>query len=498
LRLALEAEEQRLQALVDNLPEGILLLDDAYRVLFSNPTARDYLSILEKEGGDEGLTHLAGRPLEELLQPRPQGLQHELNAPGPPARIFELTTRSIAKGSGVEGWLLLMRDVTAEREFQDRIQQQDRLAAVGQLAAGIAHDFNNIMATVVLYSSILLRSDDLSDKERERLAIIGQQGHRAANLVQQILDFARKSVLERTPLDLVPFLKELEKLLARTLPENIHLRLAYGDADYVVNADPTRVQQVIMNLALNARDAMPRGGELCFALSHLKLGPKDPPPLPEMSAGEWVRFEVSDTGMGIPPENRPHIFEPFFTTKERGKGTGLGLAQVHGIVAQHEGYIDLETQVGHGTTFTIYLPAFSRMPAMMEGSQMGALAEGQGETILVVEDDPNTRAAISETLELLGYAVVTATNGEEALAVFDAHSAEIALVLTDLVMPRMGGVELRALLAGKQPGVKVVAVTGYPLEEEGKSLLEQGIAAWISKPFSTEQLAQTLREVLRG
>jgi two-component system cell cycle sensor histidine kinase/response regulator CckA len=519
MRLLAQIQEQarRMQQIMDTVPEGVLLLDADLRILLANPVARQALAALTDKdaGAGEPLTHLGPQPLAEVLARHADPLPVEIALPDPSRRVFEAQARPIG-GEETRQWVLTLREVTQERERQQRIQTQERLATVGQLAAGIAHDFNNIMAGIVLYASMLLRSDELSPKDRERLNVIRQQGHHAANLVQQILDFARKSVMEWRPLDLIPFMRELQKLLARTLPENIHIYVNHGHEDYTVNADPTRVQQMIMNLALNARDAMSQGGELRFELSRFQLQPGEPAPFHGMPPGEWVCLTVTDTGAGVPSDALPHIFEPFFTTKEVGKGTGLGLAQVYGIVLQHEGYIGVESpsttpfgsaqpldsaqgklrtgQVGGGATFTIYLPALTLPTPEPVATKEDVLAEGQGEVILVVEDDATTRQAITEILESLGYRVLAAANGQEALALF---GEKVALVLSDMVMPEMGGVALHALLKEKHPQVKMVVTTGYPLADGGKSLLEQGITAWVRKPFSTDEIARVVREALK-
>jgi len=395
--------------------------------------------------------------------------------------------------------------VTREREIQRRAQQQERLATVGQLAAGIAHDFNNIMATIVLYAQMSSRAEGLSARDRERLVTINQQAKHATNLIRQILDFSRRAVLERQPLDLSPLLKEHVELLERTLPENIEIVLDYGPDEYTVNADPTRVQQVMMNLGLNARDAMPEGGNLRFELERIQVQAGESPPLPEMEAGEWVQVTLSDTGTGIPPDVLPHIFDPFFTTKAPGKGSGLGLAQVHGIVKQHEGEIDVESQVGQGTTFTIYLPALPVHPVEAVTLELPALAKGQGETVLVVEDDASTRKALVDSLELLNYRGLEAADGREALAVLEQPPPQagggkregIALVLSDVVMPGMGGVALLHALRQRGLTMPVVMLTGHPLERELESLRAQGMSDWLPKPPSLEQLAKVVARALK-
>lgn len=490
-------QAQQVQHIISTVPEGVLLLDTDLRVLLANPAARKYLSILvgrDAISTHESLTRLGDRPLTELLTSPPKGLWHEVMAGN---RSFELVARPMEAGPENEGWVLVIRDITDEKEIQQRAQQQERLAAVGQLAAGIAHDFNNIMAVIVLYGQMALRDPDLPPKLRERLTTIDKQAKHATDLIQQILDFSRRAVLERQPMTLVPFLKEQVKLLERTLPESIKIALDYGPDEYTVNADPTRMQQMIMNLAVNARDAMPGGGQLRLGLELIRIKDSKRAPLPEMKVGEWVRVTVADTGTGIPPDVLPRIFEPFFTTKAP-LGSGLGLAQVYGIVKQHNGHIDVTTKVGEGTTFIIYLPALPvERPGTTLPLETSGLVEGHGETILVVEDDPITREALVDSLELLNYRPLEAANGREAIVVFEQRGDEIDLVLSDLVMPEMGGRALFHTLRQKNPAVRVVVLTGYPLGEEIKELQAQGIAGWIQKPPSLEQLAEVIGRGLK-
>ncbi|MEA3397391.1 MAG: PAS domain S-box protein, partial [Chloroflexota bacterium] len=349
-------QAQQMEQILTTVPEGVLLLDAEGQVLLANPVAEGELAVLAAAQVGDVLTRLGDRPLAELLtSPPTKGLWHEVQADD---RTFEIIAQPMENVPEPENWVLVIRNVTQEREIQRRTQQQERLAALGQLAAGVAHDFNNIMATIILYIQMSLNVPDLPPQIRQRLETVSGQAHRATDLVQQILDFSRRAVLERRPMDLAPFLEEVVKVLERTLPESIEIEFAYGADEYTVHADPTRVQQAIINLALNARDAMlPQGGgELRIELERVQVKSHKESPLPEMKAGEWVRITVTDTGSGIPPDALAHIFEPFFTTKEVGQGTGLGLAQVYGIVKQHEGHIDVSTEVGAGATFTLYLP----------------------------------------------------------------------------------------------------------------------------------------------
>ncbi len=272
------------------------------------------------------------------------------------------------------------------------------------------------------------------------------------------------------------------------------MRLVARAGPFTVQADPTRLRQAVVNIVLNARDAMPEGGEIRLGLSRLTVGPEKRPPLMGMGPGEWVCIEVADTGTGIPPEVLPHIFEPFFTTKPRGVGTGLGLAQVYGIVQQHGGHIGVETEVGKGTTFRVYLPAVAEEAPALGPTAEVPLPTGRGEMILLVEDHPALRAAGRKVLEQLGYRVLEAADGREALEVYAAE--QVDLVLTDVVMPGMGGAALVEALRQQNPDVKVIAFTGYGEDQEVDRVRRAGVSEVIRKPFEVERLAETIRRML--
>ncbi len=383
------------------------------------------------------------------------------------------------------------------QETQQRMVRQERLAAVGQLAAGVAHDFNNILAVMVLYTQIALQVPALPESVRGRLNVVLEQADRAAELIQQIVDFSRRTMLERHFLDLLPFLKEQMRLLERTLPENIHLELEAEASEYVVNADPTRIQQTLFNLAFNARDAMPRGGRLCFGLEHLLVGAPEDAPLPDLKPGAWIKLTVTDTGTGIAPNVLPHLFEPFFTTKAPGKGTGLGLAQVHGIIKQHEGEIEVHTALGQGTTFALYLPAV----ALSQPEEMAvptSLKFGQGEGVLIVEDDAALRTALAGALELMNYRVFDAPDGRTALSLLEQWGEEIALVMSDFIMPELGGRALLEALYRHGLTQPVVMLSGYPLQSDLAELEALGLTYWLPKPPEMEELARVLAEALAG
>jgi two-component system, cell cycle sensor histidine kinase and response regulator CckA len=304
--------------------------------------------------------------------------------------------------------------------------------------------------------------------------------------------------LKRQPLDLLPFMEKLVTLLTRILPEHIQIELDHAAKAYFIQADPTRMQQVIMNLVVNARDAMPDGGHLRIKLAHLHTRESRPMPVQDLPPGDWVQIEVADSGSGIPPEALPQIFEPFFTTKAVGQGTGLGLAQVYGIVQQHDGYIDIITQVGQGTSFFLYFPAFNTGESAAETPDRSVLQLGQGQKVLLVEDDPATRQALLDSLILLNYEVVAASNGREALAILATKGDEVELVLSDTVMPEMGGVALYHALREQKLSIPIVLLTGHPLSKEMENLQALGLAGWLPKPLDLANLSYLLAEILTG
>lgn len=383
------------------------------------------------------------------------------------------------------------------QEAQQKMVQQERLAVVGQLSAGIAHDFNNILTTILGFSELLQRSPKAPQSMQSSLDKITVASRRAADLVRQLLDFSRKTIRQPKQLDLTHFVRETIIFLEHTIPENIHLDLDVVPEQYWIEADPAQLQQAIVNLAINARDAMPTGGKLRISLSQVPAtGNERCAGCGEAIEGMWGCITVTDTGSGIPSEDLPHIFEPFFTSKEAGKGTGLGLAQVYGIVKQHAGHITLDSCIGRGTQFSIYLPLLDESAPEKDGAETLQLYYGQGETILLVEDDPAVRDVSRTMLENLQYHVLTAGNGTEALEIYHEQKHQIALVLSDMVMPDLDGAELFHLFKAQDPEIKMAMMSGYPLGETGKNLLAQGAVAWMQKPISLESLSQTIGKVL--
>ena len=492
-------EQTKMQAeqifeIMNSTPDGVLLLDDQYTVVLANPAARNHLRQLADAGVGDRLTELGDRRLAALLTTPAAGGWHTLTNHN---STFEAIARPLTAGPTTTGWVMVLRDVTQQRLVQQQLQQQERLAAIGQLAAGIAHDFNNLMAVITLYSQLLAQSPGLSARDQERLSIINQQADHAVRMIQQILDFSRRSVLERQALDLRPFLREQIELLRRTLPEHIEI-VWHAEADaYWVQADPTRIQQAVMNLALNARDAMPDGGRLTLALDQIVVKNRKTAPLTAVAPGDWVQISFSDTGVGIQADHLDHLFEPFFTTKTPDKGTGLGLAQVHGIVAQHGGHITVHSQPGEGTVLTIYLPALTQQTEQNTGPKTAAAPQGYGQLIMVVEDDMMLRTALTEYLEIWGYQTISAENGEEALQLLSETAKPVSLILSDVIMPRMGGINLFRALQAQNNQIPIILLTGHPLEEEMiATLRNEGLQVWLPKPPNLNQLAQAIASLL--
>ena len=490
----MNTQARQMAQIMQAAPQGVLLLNAGGQVMMANRVGTRDLSILADAKVGDVIERLGDQPLTNLFATPPTGPWYEARAGN---RTYEIIARPISDGAAPEQWVVLIDDVTHSRQVRQQAQLQERLATVGQLAAGIAHDFNNILSVILLQAQMAKQIAGLTEQARDRMDVIVAQTQHATDLVRQILDFSRQSMLMRQAVDLRAICIEQVGLLERALPEIITIQFEHeAGADYVVNGDATSLRQIIMNLAINARDAMPDGGSLRIALATLRYDTTRETPLAGMAVGEWVRLTVADSGFGIAADILPHIFDPFFTTKDPGKGTGLGLAQVHGIVAQHEGHLAVETAPNAGTTFHIYLPAVVEAQDLASGRRPGGLPRGGGETILLVEDNQILRLALTDMLESLNYTVVDASNGREALARRTEHGDRIAVVLSDVVMPEMGGIALAHALRMNSFLQPIILMSGHPLDEDTETLQDAGVKTWLSKPCTLEDLAQALAGAL--
>jgi PAS domain S-box-containing protein len=391
--------------------------------------------------------------------------------------------------------LMLLDDVTEERRLQEALRQAQKLEAVGRLAGGIAHDFNNLLTAITGTAQLLMV--DLADRADlvEPLEDVLEAAERGAALVRQLLAFSRRQPVHPEVLDLNEVVAETEKMLTRLIGEDIRLKPRPAAEPVLVELDPVQLEQVLLNLALNARDAMPTGGELSVETSRRQLTPTQAKHRPGLSPGRHAVLTVRDTGHGMDPQTLSRIFEPFYTTKQRSNGTGLGLATVYGIVSQSGGHIEVESQVGRGTTFSIYWPEATEPPREAGRADVrGAVSEG-GETVLVVEDEAIVRGVVVRMLQALGYVVLAAEDGPSALALAEAYEGRIDVLLTDVIMPEMHGPSLATQLRAGRPEMTVLFMSGYS-ESTASVQWSREDGPLLPKPFKPGELARRLRDVL--
>ncbi|MEY9728058.1 nitrogen-specific signal transduction histidine kinase/ActR/RegA family two-component response regulator [Bradyrhizobium yuanmingense] len=417
-----------------------------------------------------------------------------------------------------EAAIVHMLETTERRALENQINQSQKMETVGQLAGGIAHDFNNVLSAIMMANDFLLNAHKPTDPSFQDIMQIKQNATRAATLVRQLLAFSRRQTLRPQVLDLGDALSDLTMLLRRLIGEKVKLDLVHGRDLWPVKVDVSQFEQVIVNLAVNARDAMPDGGKLIIRTANVTSDDSGKLAYKGMPAADYVRIEVADTGTGIPADIRDKIFEPFFSTKEVGKGTGLGLSTVYGIVKQTGGFIYVDSEPGQGTSFHIFLPRHIaepevqvEQPAAAIGATSGAAKEaapaaaaeakprtdltGQG-TILLVEDEEGLRALNARGLRSRGYTVVEAENGVEAMEVLDEQSGAIDLVVSDVVMPEMDGPSLLKAMREKNPDIKFIFVSGYAEDAFEKSLPEGQQFDFLPKPFTLSQLVAAVKETM--
>ena len=394
--------------------------------------------------------------------------------------------------------LSLFRDVTLQRRLEEQLRQSQKMEAIGQLAGGVAHDFNNILTVIHGHASLLAMSDLCDPGARSAHQII-QAADRAAGLTRQLLAFGRRQLIQPKRLDMNLIVGNMADMVGRLLGEDVALQLNYSPLPATVEADAGMMEQVLLNLAVNARDAMPRGGQLAVRIAVVDVDGVHVQRHPEARVGCFICASISDTGCGIPLENMTRIFEPFFTTKEIGKGTGLGLATVYGIVKQHQGWIEVESAPGRGTTFYIFIPFTGSMPVGAEKSTTHITVRGGSETILLVEDEQPVRELVANVLQTYGYNILQAGSGHEAVGVWREHKDNINLLLTDLVMPgNMNGHELADRLRGERSGLKVIFTSGYSADIVGKNFKLEANLNFLQKPYHPNTLALTVRRCLDG
>jgi two-component system cell cycle sensor histidine kinase/response regulator CckA len=412
------------------------------------------------------------------------------------AITVRLSGRAVGQEREDEVLEIIAEDVTERRILEDQFRQAQKMEAVGRLAGGVAHDFNNLLMVISGYTYVLMNQLGVSDPRRKKAEAIQEATERAAGLTRQLLAFGRKQVLELKVIDLNLVVSNISRLLRPLIGEDVEVLITCDRNLGRTKADPGQVEQVIMNLAVNARDAMPSGGKLIIETGNVELDDNYQRAHASVKPGRYVMLAVSDTGCGMDAETQSRIFEPFFTTKEKGKGTGLGLSTVYGIVKQSGGYIFAYSETGRGTTFKIYLPRVEESAPEVVPERRTRVGCRGSETVLLVEDEESVRELIAEALKAQGYNVLVAGNGQEALALAAPANCRIQLMITDVVMPGMSGRELATRLAESRPGTRVLYLSGYTED----AILHHGVldpgTAFLQKPFSLDALACKVREVL--
>jgi PAS domain S-box-containing protein len=494
-----------LRSIAEHSPAGIVTTDVRGRITYFSPRAEELLGYRSGE--------LLGRPVAEFQRGGPEAARTLMRRLREEGRIREHETEILARdGRWIEcrfslallrdaagttiGTLAILEDTSERKRLEAQLRQAQKMEAVGRLAGGIAHDFNNLLAVIMghsdLIKSVLRKGDALAhDVEQIRRA-----SERAASLTRQLLAFSRRQFLQPQVIDVNTLVGNLATMLHRLIGEDIQLDLRLDPAAGRVSADPGQLEQVVMNLTVNARDAMPQGGQLTLETGPAMLDHAFVMAHPGSSAGAHVRLSIRDTGCGMGPEVLSHLFEPFFTTKEPGRGTGLGLSTVYGIVKQHRGYIDVQSEPGQGSTFSVYLPRVDAKPAAERATPRERLRPGGRETALFVEDEVALRDLMHRVLTKGGYTVLAAGDGLEALALVEGHQGRIDLVVTDVVMPRMSGPELATRLRARDPAIRLLYVSGYTADQLRSQTDLGADATLLPKPFTSDGLLRKVREVL--
>jgi len=452
----------------------------------------DLLHPDERAAAAERIRGVIDRTLE-----RPNARQYRaLRADGSIALVEYRSSRILWKGRpAVQS---IVRDVTEQVRLQEQLQQAMKMEAVGQLAGGVAHDFNNLMTGILCHAGLLKAEAGACESVRETADLIEGAARRAAQLTSQLLGFARRGKQQDVPVDLVGTVETGVRLLSRSLTPGVSVRTEFRTPRAYVRGDPVQMEQVVLNLAMNARDAMPDGGTVTFAVERREVDQEACEGHAHAEPGTYTVLSVADTGVGIPAEQHGRVFEPFFTTKPLGKGTGMGLAMVYGIVRNHGGWIDVESEPGQGTTFRVFFPAAEAPPEVRTPPAPAGATEAAAPTgrVLVVDDEELVRDVLSRMLDRLGYEAVTVASGEEAVAYYREAGDQVAGVIIDFRMPAMDGRQCFRALKAMDPDVRAILATGGGTDEPMQDLLEEGLAALVKKPFEIDGLDATLRRAL--
>ena len=505
----IKASEERFRTLSENSPDIIYTVDNSGVLTYINPAADEIMGYAQEDViGKHFTKFIRTDDTGAFLEAFDRIWQHKetvkyfegklLSKEGA-LRLFDMSGAPNLNAAGeMVGIVGTLKDVTEQRKLENQLRHASKMNALGRLTGGISHDFNNILQAISAYNQLLTMNKTESDPDWKYLTNINGLTKRAMDLIKQLLIFSSKTESKLLPIDMNMEIKNYDELLASTLPKTIVIRFDLADDLHLINGDATQLGQVIINLAVNAKDAMPKGGELCIKTNNVEFAMPFERDNVKIDAGHYVLFRISDTGCGIEKENLDQIFEPFFTTKEAGKGTGIGLSVVYGVIKNHNGYIFCTSQPGLGTTFELFLPALADVMTIEEKRDVGNkpnLSKGD-ETILLVDDEPSLLETGQELLSYLGYHVLTASSGEEALVTINREGERIGIVIMDLMMPGMGGekclVEIRKIF----PSMKVMITSGNTSSIKTADIIKAVAAAFIQKPYYIEALSKIIRDIL--
>jgi two-component system, cell cycle sensor histidine kinase and response regulator CckA len=502
---SLRASEAFLRSITDLVPSRISYVDRELRYRFVNGRYEEWFGRRREDIVGRHAREVLGDSLYERIQPHFQAalsgreVRYELDigvGEGAPRHLSIVYVPHFGEHGEILGFFASLEDITERKRLEEQLRQSQKMEAVGVLAGGIAHDFNNLLTVINGYSRLALDQLDKNDPLRRNIEEVAQAGARAASLTQQLLAFSRKQMLQPKVLDLNACVAGLEMMLRRLIEERIDLRIDLDPSLACVRADPAQVEQIVMNLVVNARDAMPEGGRLMIETRNVRLNVDDCGGQSRVQPGDYVMLAVSDTGRGMDAETQRRIFEPFFTTKGVGRGTGLGLSTIYGIVEQSGGHISVDSEPGRGAKFKIHFPAIGEAAEAMQPASPTAEARAGTGTVLLVEDEPALRRMVRQALSQRGYTVLEATDGENALQVSERHQGTIDLLLTDVVMPRLGGPELAERLMQRRPKMKVLYISGYAETVIADQRLTDARAEFLQKPFATDDLVRKVGKLL--
>ncbi len=501
--LALTESEARLRLVTENVRVGLVIINSNREYTYANSTYSEILGLGSESLIGKRVADLPTAVYEEQVKPRlddafsGKSVRYELQYRlGHKEHIYVVSYEPMKTDKAVSMIVAVISDITERRNLEAQFRQSQKMESVGQLAGGVAHDFNNLLAVIGGHCALIGMRGKLDNQLEESVGEIEKACERAASLTQQLLAFSRRQTLLPKLLDLNSVVINTTKMLQRILGADIQIEFKFSPAALTVQADAGMMDQILLNFAVNSRDAMPKGGRLIIETSAVAIDPSTAAQQINARSGSFACLSVTDTGCGIPKEILPKIFEPFFTTKEAGKGTGLGLATVFGIVEQHNGWVNAYSETGRGTTFRVYLPLVAQA-AEKQSATPAVHLPGGTETILVAEDDPALRLLIREFLTKLGYRILETASGKAALEVWRNERKEIQLLLTDMVMPdELSGFDLVKKIHAEHPQLPVIFISGYSPEIAGKEIkLEEG-TNFLGKPFSLQKLAQTIRQSL--